>query len=79
VHNKGHTLNYYRYKRRFDCLDLLSSPEPPRELFIEVRVLKDVGEIWTENGRVMLLKGAQLLLMRRDVEKLIMRGLLEQI
>ena len=33
-------------------MDLTGSLEPPRDLFIDVRVLKDAGEIQTEYGYV---------------------------
>ncbi|KAJ5815031.1 hypothetical protein N7474_006808 [Penicillium riverlandense] len=38
------------YKGQFTDIDLTGSLEPPRDLFIDVRVLKDAGEIQTEYG-----------------------------
>ena len=38
------------YKGNWTDIDLTGSLEPPRDLFIDVRVLKDVGEIETEYG-----------------------------
>lgn len=38
------------YKGRWTDIDLTGSLEPPRDLFIDVRVLKDAGEIQTEYG-----------------------------
>lgn len=38
------------YKGRWTDVDLTGSLEPPRDLFIDVRVLKDAGEIQTEYG-----------------------------
>ena len=38
------------YKGRWTDIDLTGSLEPPKDLFIDVRVLKDAGEIQTEYG-----------------------------
>ena len=38
------------YKGQWMDIDLTGSMEPPRDLFIDVRVLKDAGEIQTEYG-----------------------------
>ena len=38
------------YKGQWSDVDLTGSLEPPRDLFIDVRVLKDAGEIQTEYG-----------------------------
>ena len=38
------------YKGQWTDIDLTGSLEPPKDLFIAVRVLKDVGEIQTEYG-----------------------------
>jgi GINS complex subunit 1 len=40
------------YKGRWTDIDLTGSLEPPRDLFVDVRVLKDAGEIQTEYGYV---------------------------
>lgn len=42
------------YKGQWTDIDLTGSLEPPRDLFIDVRVLKDAGEIQTEYGYVCL-------------------------
>ena len=42
------------YKGQWTDIDLTGSLEPPRDLFIDVRVLKDAGEIQTEYGYVVL-------------------------
>jgi hypothetical protein len=54
------------YKGRWTDIDLTGSMEPPKDLFIDVRVLKDAGEIQTEYGyvqaaciRVFILTGNQ--------------------
>ena len=38
------------YKGQWTDIDLTGSLEPPTDLFIDVRVLKDAGEIQTEYG-----------------------------
>jgi GINS complex subunit 1 len=42
------------YKGQWTDIDLTGSLEPPKDLFIDVRVLKDAGEIQTEYGYVSL-------------------------
>lgn len=42
------------YKGQWTEIDLTGSLEPPKDLFIDVRVLKDAGEIQTEYGYVIL-------------------------
>jgi len=51
------------YKGQWTDVDLTGSTEPPRDLFIDVRVLKDAGEIQTEYGYVTLknIHGEQLI------------------
>jgi len=49
------------YKGQWTDIDLTGSLEPPRDLFIDVRVLKDAGEIQTEYGYV-----HKLYLLRQD-------------
>jgi GINS complex subunit 1 len=39
-------------KGKWTDIDLTGSLEPPRDLFVDVRVLKDAGEIQTEYGYV---------------------------
>lgn len=40
------------YKGQWTDIDLTGSLEPPKDLFIDVRVLKDAGEVQTEYGWV---------------------------
>jgi GINS complex subunit 1 len=42
------------YKGQWTDIDLTGSLDPPKDLFIDVRVLKDAGEIQTEYGYVQL-------------------------
>lgn len=64
-----------------DATDLLgggTEMEPPRDLLVSVRVLKDVGEVETLSGsRMTLVKGSQYYLAREDVENLVVAGALE--
>lgn len=68
------------YKQNFLDVDL-GGPgggglEPPVDIFIEVRVLRDAGEINTEYGSLNLSKGNQFYVRRTDVESLIKAGYL---
>ncbi|EGZ24604.1 hypothetical protein PHYSODRAFT_554712 [Phytophthora sojae] len=60
-------------------LDLSADLKPPKDLYVEVRVLRDCGEVMTESGLVNLEAHSQHFLRRVDVEQLIRQGLLEQI
>lgn len=42
------------FKGQWTDIDLTGSLEPPKDLFIDVRVLKDAGEIQTEYGYAVL-------------------------
>jgi GINS complex subunit 1 len=44
------------YKGQWTDVDLTGTLEPPKDLFIDVRVLKDAGEIQTEYGYVILFR-----------------------
>ncbi|KAF7160925.1 hypothetical protein CNMCM5623_006487 [Aspergillus felis] len=67
------------YKGQWTDIDLTGSLEPPRDLFIDVRVLKDAGEIQTEYGVINLTKNSQLYVRQGDVERLIAQGFLERL
>uniref|UniRef100_M4B5A2 DNA replication complex GINS protein PSF1 C-terminal domain-containing protein n=1 Tax=Hyaloperonospora arabidopsidis (strain Emoy2) TaxID=559515 RepID=M4B5A2_HYAAE len=60
-------------------LDLSADLKPPKDLYVEVRVLRDCGEVMTESGLVNLDAHSHHFLRRVDVEQLIRQGLLEQI
>ncbi|TMW63790.1 hypothetical protein Poli38472_002731 [Pythium oligandrum] len=60
-------------------LDLTADAKPPKDLYVEVRVLKGCGEIMTENGLVNLEVNSTHFLRRVDVEQLIRQGFLEQL
>ncbi|KAJ6787966.1 hypothetical protein PWT90_10002 [Aphanocladium album] len=59
------------YKGQWTDIDLTGSLQPPRDLFIDVRVLKDAGEIQTEYGQFYVRQG--------DVERLIAQGYLQKL
>lgn len=67
------------YKGRWTDIDLTGSLEPPRELFVDVRVLKDAGEIQTEYGAINLSKNSQFFVRQADVERLISQGYLQKL
>ncbi|PHH54644.1 DNA replication complex GINS protein PSF1 [Ceratocystis fimbriata CBS 114723] len=67
------------YKGQWTDIDLTGSLEPPKDLFIDVRVLKDAGEIETEYGPITLTKNSQLNVRQGDVERLIAQGYLQKL
>jgi hypothetical protein len=52
---------------------------PPKSLYVEVRVLEDCGEVMTENGLVNLEMNSTHFVRRADVESLILQGFLQQV
>ena len=64
------------YKGQWTDIDLTGSLEPPKDIFIDVRVLKDAGEIQTEYGSITLSKNSQFYVRQADVERLIQQGYL---
>lgn len=67
------------YKGQWTDIDLTGSLEPPRDIFIDVRVLKDAGEIQTEYGSITLTKNSQFYVRQADVERLIQQGYLKRL
>jgi len=70
------------YKSDFlDVLDLSAGVEkPPGEFMVDVRVLKDAGEVILEGGeRIDFRKGERFRLARSQVERLIVQGFLEEV
>jgi GINS complex subunit 1 len=59
-------------------IDLMADLTPPKDLLIQVRVLRDCGEIMTEGGALTLEQGTTHSLRRRDVEHLVRQGYLEE-
>ncbi|KAF2667260.1 DNA replication complex GINS protein PSF1 [Microthyrium microscopicum] len=67
------------YKGRWTDVDLTGALEPPRDLFVDVRVLRDAGEIQTEYGAINLTKNSQFYVRQADVERLIAQGYLQKL
>ncbi|KAL8908979.1 MAG: hypothetical protein Q9171_005237 [Xanthocarpia ochracea] len=67
------------YKGQWTDIDLTGSMDPPRDLFIDVRVLRDAGEIQTEYGAINLTKNSQFYVRQGDVERLIAQGYLQKL
>ncbi|WWC71339.1 uncharacterized protein I206_105293 [Kwoniella pini CBS 10737] len=79
---KGYNNLMLDYKSDFlDILDLNSNlNKPPKELMIDIRVIKDAGEIFLENGeKVDFRKGERFRLNRSNIERLIVQGFLEEV
>ncbi|KAK6379552.1 DNA replication protein psf1 [Exophiala oligosperma] len=68
-----------QYKGQWTDVDLTGTLDPPRDLFIDVRVLKDAGEIQTEYGAINLTKNSQFYVRQADVERLIAMGFLQRL
>lgn len=68
-----------QFKGQWTDIDLTGALVPPRDLFIDVRVLKDAGEIQTEYGAINLTKNSQFYVRQGDVEKLIQMGFLQRL
>lgn len=67
------------YKSNFGDIDLSGDLLPPQDIFIDVRVLKDGGEVTTEFGVFNIVKDSQFYVRKLDVERLIQQGYLEKI
>ncbi|GMG20488.1 unnamed protein product [Ambrosiozyma monospora] len=67
------------FKGSLSDIDLGGSLEPPSDVFIDVRVLKDAGEIQTEYGVFNLTKDSQFFVRQADVERLIQQGYLKKL
>ncbi|KAK9765187.1 DNA replication protein psf1 [Basidiobolus ranarum] len=67
------------YDQQFLPINLMSDLKPPKDLYIEVRVLKDCGEIQTDNGTIKLEKNSQHFIKRTDVERFITQGYIKHI
>nr|CCA25651.1 DNA replication complex GINS protein PSF1 putative [Albugo laibachii Nc14] len=60
-------------------LDVTTDLAPPKNLYIEVRVLHDCGELMTESGVINLQANSTHFLRRFDAEPLIRQGLLQHL
>lgn len=63
-----------------DELDIMASiTQPPKDLHVLVRVVRDCGEIQTELGNINFKKGERYMVRRVDIEHLIVQGYLEEV
>lgn len=67
------------YSSNLYDLDLQGDLQPPQNIFIDVRVLKNGGEIQTEYGSFNLIKNSQFYVRKSDVERLIQQGYMEEL
>lgn len=72
--------NLRQYDARFGgIIDLVQVADPPRDLYIQIRVNKDCGTIQTEWGQLHLSANSFHYLRRSDVKNLIDQGLVSHI
>lgn len=76
---RSYTFIIGNYKGEYMELDIGGLLKPPRELYVEVRVLQNCGEIVTCTGPVRLSKDSQHYLKRSDIESLISAGYLKHV
>ena len=68
------------FKSDSNNLDITVDFNPPKDLFIEVRVNKDYGTVMLpESGEVLLQKNTTHLLRRSEVDNLIKRGIMYEV
>jgi GINS complex subunit 1 len=61
-------------------LDIMASiTNPPKDLHVLVRVIRDCGVIQTELGSIDFQKGQRFMVRRADIEHLIVQGYLEEV
>ncbi|TPX35509.1 hypothetical protein SmJEL517_g02115 [Synchytrium microbalum] len=77
--SQGYRNALMAYRAEFLDIDLTAAPVPPGDVFVEVRVLKDCGEVLTESGTIQLAKGTQHYVRRTDVEQFITQGYLKHV
>ncbi|XP_073648740.1 DNA replication complex GINS protein PSF1 isoform X2 [Tursiops truncatus] len=71
---------YMRSLGGHEGLDITQDMKPPKNLYIEVRCLKDYGEFEVDDGTsVLLKKNSQHFLPRWKCEQLIRQGILEHV
>ncbi|KDQ55458.1 hypothetical protein JAAARDRAFT_336961 [Jaapia argillacea MUCL 33604] len=63
-----------------DELDITASiTQPPKDLHVLVRVVRDCGVIQTELGTIDFKKGQRFMVRRADIEHLVVQGYLEEV
>ena len=64
----------------FCALDLTVDMQPPKDLYVQVRITKDFGLVTLpESGEVNLKKNTNIFLRRTDVDHLAKRGMLTEV
>ncbi|KAF8996003.1 hypothetical protein BDQ17DRAFT_1250116 [Cyathus striatus] len=78
---RQYNLNVMEFRSEFTYeLDIMASvTNPPRDLQVMVRVVKDCGVIQTELGTIDFQKGQRFMVRRADIEHLIVQGYLEEV
>lgn len=74
-----HSGTYVRRMIYYNAINETQDILPPRDLYIEVRVLQDCGELYTQSGPVNLTANSTHFLRRVDVEHLIRSGAVVQV
>jgi hypothetical protein len=73
----GLLIEYNRNVSKY--IDLTTDLVPPKDLFVEVRVKEDVGDLLLMNGgQITLKKNTSQLVKREEVANLIRQGVLQQ-
>lgn len=67
------------HSSKYSDVDLRGSLQAPKELFIDVRVLKDAGTVETEYGSLRLAKNSQFFVREDDVSGLLRAGYLQRL
>jgi len=61
-------------------LDIMASiTQPPKDIHVLVKVVKDCGVIQTELGSIDFKKGQRFMVRKADIEHLIVQGYLQQV
>ena len=61
-------------------LDITTSLEPPKDLFVEVKVMEEIGEIYLpESGSINLKKNTIHFIRKNEIEQFLKTGQLELI
>lgn len=60
-------------------LDLTADPEPPTDPYIQVRVMKDYGEVTFSSGSVTLREGLSLWLLREEAHTFLQEGVISPV
>jgi GINS complex subunit 1 len=74
---KGYAKLVTDYKRYYaDIVDVTTTMQPPKTLWIMVRAIKDLEFVANDGNKIVLMKGRQQMVKRSDVEKFISQGYL---